>query len=113
MTEALAIRTLLWVETLTRPRIIIEGGRFKVYVPRSGYVFIFSENDKGKLEKPKKSDRGKNVIDLYHHIQEGSGPEPPLALAEGAWRQGYAVWKEAKRRGIQEELFPRLPRRDL
>jgi hypothetical protein len=95
-----------WVETLTTPEVVPENGRFKIYVPRSGYVCFFPVNDKGQLKKPRKRDWGKHTIDIHHRRQEEVGFQPPPGIFEAAWNQAYAVWQNEKRRGgVQGKLF--------
>jgi hypothetical protein len=99
-------RTVSWLETLTRPKVIFRAGqRIEVYVPRGGFVFNFPVDKDGHLEKPRKRDRGQYTADLHHERLEGSSPQSPSGAFEAAWRQGYAVWERVKERGTQGGLF--------
>ena len=102
----MAKRIVSWLETLTKPKVVFKAGQgIKVYVPRQGYVFRLPIDKDGRLGKPRKRDRGQCTIDLYHERCEEPSAQPLPGVFEPAWRQGYAVWEEVKKRGIQGELF--------
>lgn len=102
----MAKRTVSWLETLTRPKVVFKTRqRIEVYVPRGGFVFHFPVGKGGHLKKPRKRDRGQYIADLHHERLEGPSPQSPSGVFEAAWSQGYAVWEKVKERGIQGELF--------